>query len=210
MNHSDDQMMSSLELLEVSEARPVDRRQALKSLSLFAAATMLWSCVRSPEEPAGFNADDQLALVTEICDLVIPATEGGPAASSVDVPRFVLLAIDNGLVGTNVPASAEAPDYLRWLKAELDLRTNGNFLAALPEIRENALDAVDAAAFRDHSAPTPWLKIKHLILIGYYTSQVGGSEVLRYEDLPGEFRGDVVIQPGMKAQSNDWTAVKYG
>lgn len=210
MKQGDEQVARSAGRPGDAGAHAMDRRQALKSMSLFVAAATLWSCSRAPQQAASLDADSRLALASEVGDLVLPATKDGPAASAVGVPQFLLLAIDHGLAGTDVPATAEEPDYLLWLKAELDLRANGNFLTATPSLKENALRAVDALAFRDRSAPTPWLKIKHLILIGYYTSEAGGSEVLRYEDLPGEFRGNVEVEPGMKAQSNDWTAVKYG
>ena len=179
-------------------------------MSLVAAAGILWSCSRSGDEAPVSTEDERLALLSEVSDFVLPETEDGPAASAVGVPQFLLLALEHHLADTDVPATPEQSDYVAWLEGELNVRTGGRFLGAAEAQKEQAVADMDAAAFRDRSAPTPWLKLKQLILIGYYTSETGGSDVLRYEPVPGEFTGDVDIEPGMKALSNDWTGVKYG
>ena len=41
-----------------------------------------------------------------------------------------------------------------------------------------------------------WPTIKGLILIGYYTSEIGASQELRYVLVPGRFDPDVKLEPG--------------
>ena len=55
-----------------------------------------------------------------------------------------------------------------------------------------------------------WQKIKSLILVAYYTSEVGASKELKYLLIPGQFKPDVPLSEEPKAWSNDWTGVKYG
>lgn len=201
----------TLRALRAGGGAPVpSRRDALKGLSLLAAAGVLWSCARTAESHPSLDARQREALLSEVCDLLLPATDSGPAASAIGVPVFLMLALDHGLSGTGTPATEDQSDYVLWLAADLDRRTGGRFLAASYSEKLRAVEDMDGAAFADRAAPTPWIKLKHLILIGYYTSEIGGAEVLRYEDVPGRFLGDVKIEPGMKALSNDWTGVKYG
>ena len=54
-----------------------------------------------------------------------------------------------------------------------------------------------------------WPRLKGLILIGYYTSEIGASQELRYILVPGHFDPDVPLEPGDRAWSSDWTGVKF-
>jgi len=187
------------------------------------AAAAIWASIRregatphSASEAPASNPQEKPgggALLARVADIVLPETPDGPAASALDVHEFVLLALAHGLEGTLEAEAPYAPadnDYVAWLAKSLDAMTDGDFNIANPEAQTAAVAAIDAAAFADRALPTPWIKIKSLILIGYYTSEVGGSEVLRFNTIPGEYLGKVKKEPGMKALSNDWSAVKYG
>jgi hypothetical protein len=43
--------------------------------------------------------------------------------------------------------------------------------------------------------------IKQLTIWGYFTSEVGQTEALAYDPVPGVFHGDVPLEPGQKAWS---------
>jgi hypothetical protein len=47
----------------------------------------------------------------------------------------------------------------------------------------------------------PWHTIKNLILIGYYTSEVGGSQELQYELVPTRFDPDLPMTSATRAYS---------
>ncbi|MEO7656665.1 MAG: gluconate 2-dehydrogenase subunit 3 family protein [Sphingomicrobium sp.] len=160
-------------------------------------------------------------LLTDVCDMVVPRTDT-PGAADVGVPAFVVLALAHGLEGSRAPsASAAIPEtasYLRpdgsfrhlaWLEAEADRECNGNFIGRSKAERLDALKKIDARGFAadgDH----PWKLLKALILTGYYTSQSGGSQDLRYELVPGRWDPDLPLKPADRAFSSDWTAVDFG
>lgn len=205
---------------------PVDRRQLLLSGFLIAGAVVapmaVWSRLRHGE--SGRATERQRLLLAVVCDLVIPKTDT-PGAVQVGTAEFVELALSHGLNETRafgaeaLPAAPGAPtakaegglyllDALTW---DLDGRCGGDFLKASPQRRLATLTALDAAAFAaPRGAEPPWLKIKQLILIGYYTSEAGGSQELQYELLPGRWDADLPLAPGTHAFSSDWTAVDFG
>jgi hypothetical protein len=55
----------------------------------------------------------------------------------------------------------------------------------------------------------PWHTIKNLILIGYYTSEVGGSQELQYELVPTRFDPDLPMTSATRL-FDDWTAIDFG
>ena len=181
-------------------------------------------------ELSDLDADDapserQRLLLREVSQLVLPRT-GTSGAGEVGVGDFVILALAHGLEGSRTPgASAGMPQlarharpdgslrYVDWLESELDHRGNGDFLRLSETARSAALAAIDAEAYRSGPPPehpSPWQKIKALILTGYYTTEIGGAQELRYELVPGRWDPDLPLRPGDRAWSSDWTAVDFG
>lgn len=162
----------------------------------------------------------QRALMKEVSQLVIPPS-ATPGAGDVGAGDFAILALAHGLENSRKPVKDAAPyaRFLRndgsvrhvpWLERELDLGAGGDFLGADGARRAALLSALDAQAFASRESESPWKAIKALILTGYYTSEPGGSEELRYEAVPGRFDPDLPLKPGDRAISNDWTAVDFG
>jgi hypothetical protein len=187
----------------------------------FGAGAMLLGLVLgvSPAHVLAVEAPSRrtLALLSEVSQLVIPHTDT-PGAGDVGTGAFVALALAHGLNDTRKPLVDPAPGlplradgslhYDVWLDGELSRRAGGDFLAQPPARRAQILAALDAEAFA--SGKSPWIKLKALILTGYYTSEVGGSKELQYELVPGRFDVDLPVHPGDRAWSSDWTAVEFG
>ena len=198
-----------------------DRRSFLAGAGLLAAAFGLpsaaWALDGLPDAEA--PTDRQRALLREVCQLVIPATDT-LGAGDVGAGDFVILALAHGLGGTRAPVDADfAPfrrsdgsvRHLAWLEATLDRQAGGDFAKA-PQ-RAQVLATLDAAAFPPGPPPvahSPWVAIKGLILTGYYTSEVGGEKELVYASVPGRWDPDLPLTPQTRAISNDWTAVDFG
>lgn len=166
--------------------------------------------------------DRQRKLMREVSQLVIPRTATA-GAGEVGVGDFVLIALAHGLGDTRRPVIAAnyaphvRPDgslrYVDWLEQMLDRRAGGSFLDAPMDKRSSVLATLDAEAFPpgpSASETPPWSAIKGLILTGYYTSEIGGSQELQYELVPGRFDPDVPLTPETRAYSSDWTAVEFG
>lgn len=180
------------------EAPEVDRRTLLLGTMSVAAAAFLWGCAESGQ--AATLSPAQMKILSQVADLVIPRTET-PGAVDAGVPAFVALAIEHGLGGTADPKSPGAPpgnDYGAWLEKTLGTDPAGT------------LPAIDAAAFAKDAPPSPWKAVKGLILTGYFTSEAGATQALRYELIPGRFDPDIPLNPGDASWASDWTAVDFG
>lgn len=168
-------------------------------------------------------SERQIALMESVAQLVIPRTQT-PGAGDVHAGAFAILALAHGLDGTLQPVSNaqsswaierfQRPDgslrYVDWLESVLDRRANDDWFRRTDQERVRLLSALDAEAFEDGGDGHPWKAIKALILTGYYTTEAGGSEELRYEPVPGRFDSKVPQEIGTRAISNDWTAVEFG
>lgn len=175
-----------------------DKRTLLIGTMGVAASAFLWGCV-GRDEPVDLTTQ-QMKLLSQISDLVIPRTDT-PGAVDVGVPAFVALALMHGMGGTSDPKSLSAPpdnDYGAWLEKSV-----GTDPAA-------TLPAIDAAAFAEGTAPSPWKTLKDLILTGYFSSEAGATRALRYELVPGRFDPDIPLHPGDTSWASDWTAVDFG
>ncbi len=175
-----------------------DKRTLLIGTMSVAASAFLWGCAERGE-PVDLTTQ-QLKLLSRVSDLIIPRTDT-PGAVDVGVPAFVALALAHGMGGTADPKSPSAPpddDYGVWLEKSL-----GSDPAA-------TLPVIDAAAYAEGAAPSPWKTIKDLILTGYFTSEAGATRALRYELVPGRFDPDIPLRPGDTSWASDWTAVDFG
>ncbi|MCR4342256.1 MAG: gluconate 2-dehydrogenase subunit 3 family protein [Gemmatimonadaceae bacterium] len=74
--------------------------------------------------------------------------------------------------------------------------------AALSDQRQEAAPGADvgaAAAITEDLPPHYFRMMKELALLGYFTSEIGYTQALRYEESPGRFDPCVPYRPGEKA-----------
>jgi hypothetical protein len=202
-----------------------DRREFLNAAALLALAIGVPAGVVGVTglDPEEAPSDRQRAMIREVAQAVLPRTDT-PGAGEVGVGDFVILALAHGLDGTRAPAASAATPYalaqhrrsdgslryLEWLEAALDRAAHGDWLGKPEGRRAALLTELDGQAFAENAGEHPWKKVKGLILTGYYTSEVGGSQELRYELVPGRYDPAVPLAPGDRAWSSDWTAVEFG
>lgn len=199
-----------------------DRRDFVGAAALLAlaigvpAATVRLSDLPDDEAPSKALR----ALLREVSQLVIPRS-ATPGAGDVGAGDFVLLALAHGLENARAPvASATLAAFSRfarndgslrhaaWLENELNRRAGGDF-AASPH-RSDILTMLDREGYAEGADGHPWRTIKSLILLGYYTTEIGGAHELRYELVPGRWDPDIPATPATIAFSSDWTAVDFG
>jgi hypothetical protein len=144
----------------------------------------LWA--NSPGAPRFFD-EAQFALLDEVCEIIIPQTDT-PGARGAGVPA----ALDSLM---REWASGEHQQQFRALLKEFDARAiaaGGKTLLQLaPSQRVEVVSAYDAEHFR---AP-PYSIFKSLVLKLYYFSEIGATQELRYEHVPGVWEPAVKITP---------------
>ena len=168
------------------------RRELLAGVGALATASLVWKeLLAAAGAPSPASASPFLDVM---CDLVIP--DGAtPGAKKAGVPAFITLALQHHLAGASKSDLTE-------LQSMLDRQGGGSFLDLASSEQRSALTVIDA---RDAANPaTAWSRIKKLILMGYYTSEIGASQELQYQLVPGRFDPDLPVKPGDRAWSSDW------
>lgn len=173
------------------------RRTAIKNTAFFmggilsatAMTTIFDSCV-APVEGEVWQPDflsvDQGEIVTRIADILIPATDTAGAVE-VLVPQFVdrvantlLSKEEQGFAQKGFQALAEA----------CQTATGKSFLKCSEAEQLAFLQAQEKIAIESET-PTLFGALKEMIYQGYFNSEVGATEVLKYDPVPGNYDGCV-------------------
>ena len=156
-----------------------------------------------PQGVAGFSADE-VALLDEVAEAIIPRTDT-PGAKDAEVGAFMALFV------TDCYTRGDQAAFRAGL-ADLERRAGGRFLALSPAARTQLLTTLDGEA--GERARRAWVApdgsgsgggvhwftmIKQLVLFSFFTSKAGGTEVLRYDPVPGQYDGDLPYEPGTRA-----------
>ena len=130
----------------------------------------------------------QLKLLKQICSIVIPKTETLGAAE-VDTHGF----IDNQLFSCHTKAEQKVVlDVLKLVDASAQQQLSKPFLELTSEQQFHLLTNLDLGEQNFNQAQRADFKIlKQYICFGYYTSEVGGTQELRYDPVPGGFKGSI-------------------
>lgn len=141
-----------------------------------------------------FSAEE-IAFLDEVAEVIIPATDT-PGAKDAEVGKFMAVFVsdcyDNGqqesfragveLLKTYAQDAYDKP-FL-----ELD---DSQRLALIEDIASLARNQAAAAEEDEEPEPHWFTPIHQLVLFGFFTSEKGATEVLRYEPVPGEYIGDL-------------------
>lgn len=148
-----------------------------------------------------FLSKEEGAIVDEIAELIVPRTST-PGARDVGVPAFIDVILKDAY-----PAEEQAR-FISGLKdfdSEAQRAHGKPFLELQPAQRVSYLQQVhDAAAAAekgqaDNDVPVdkrgrPFvLMMKELTLLGFFTSQVGATQVLQYVAVPGGFQACIPV-----------------
>ena len=178
------------------------RRELLQFLSVCAgmagidpkrlvAQTSLRPFAPSPLRTSALD-DHQRALVDQISELIIPATDT-PGARAAKVVDFV-----DVIVGEWYHDDERAA-FLRGL-ADVDSRAQADFLKSFLDCTEaqqtailTGLDA-ESRALPVGSPPHFFSRIKGLTLSGYYSSEIGYTQELHGVLMPGRYDGAAPVR----------------
>ena len=179
----------------------IDRKEAIKRSALimggliFApnALGVLSGCKARPAldwSPEYFNRN-HARLVSSLAETIIPETDS-PGAIEAGVPGFI-----EEMVYTGYTEDARSL-FLSGLDALDDLagETHGDRFADLDaETQHRFASEQNRTAIESGISPPPFFLImKELTVMGYYTSEPGAKQALRYERIPGRYDGCVPFE----------------
>jgi hypothetical protein len=182
----------------------IGRLLAITGTLAIGADAFLSGCSRAtPARQRAFTPAD-IALMDEIGDTIIPATDT-PGAKAAGIGQFMAsMAIDC----YDDASFAALHDGLGAVDAACRRDAGTSFMSATPAQRTALLDKLDAeqrARSRrrtDGEAPHYFRLMKELTLLGYFSSEIGCTQALRYVEAPGAYRGDVPYRRGERAWFN--------
>ena len=155
-----------------------------------------------------FFNEHEMATMTVLCDLILPANEEFGSATDAGVPDFI------EFMSKDIP-SLQVP--LRGGFMWLDHKSNGDYNKEFKSASEEQQKAIlDEIAYPDVDVPSNerplevqfFSLIKNLTLTGYYTSEMGIKDLGYKGNSPNVWDGvpeDVLKQHGV-AYDEDWIA----
>lgn len=193
-----------------SHGEGVSRRDVLAALLAGAAAAATWTkssaaaALQAAGAPAAKRAaltSDEMAVLSAAAQVIVPATET-PGAQEAGVPQFI------GALFSGWMTDDEAAVFrngLAGLDASAHARFQRGYAACTPEQGSELLQALRAASpyggrtfsltdrILDPKAPF-YLRLRDLVVLGYFTSEAGSNQELRYMPVPGKFESNVDIK----------------
>ncbi|SHF48211.1 Gluconate 2-dehydrogenase subunit 3 [Fodinibius roseus] len=180
----------------------MDRREAIKQLAFLSGGALSLSTVAgivggcTAENGSGTGSftpqtlsDAQNELVTQLAERIIPATDT-PGAKAARVNQY----IDHML--TNWNTEEEKEHFLEGLD-KVDERSNNRFdnnfvdlgeadkITLMEELEQEAKDNPNPVPDSDLKPFFPMMK--EFTVVGYYTSEIGASEELKSNIVPGHY-----------------------
>ena len=155
------------------------------------------------DQAVDYFTPEQRSVVAAIAETIILRTET-PGAIDAGVPRFIELMLAQW-------CNDQERGIFEQGLVQLELQTRAEYGKRFDELEPNArletLEALEADASdstwydmgnirRDFISDAPFIcQIKELTVWGFFTSEEGGSQVLRYDPMPMYFDGDIPLKP---------------
>lgn len=180
--------------------KDIKRRQVIGSLSLATSHILfptilsgfISGCGRDDHEGIFFS-EQEMKLIREIIDLIVPVTKTA-SASQVDTHYFLDEVFARCL---EIELQELIKEGLQSFKHSFQSSDNPFEL----------LSDVDAKAYAGDDEYSWFIPIKQYTLIGFFTSQVGTTKASNYVPVPGEYRGEILLDE--QTQNYGLTALRY-
>lgn len=181
----------------------LSRREALARLGVLLGGALIggdtWlrgGTVPGKNPGLAFSSDD-IALLDEIGETIIPTTDT-PGAKAAGIGAFIAMMV------TDCYDHAQHTAF----KAGLDRLRREGFLQATPAERTARLNTLNAElnqsrTLKKAAQPDTFFKMaKQLTILGYFTSEIGATQLLDFNEVPGRLDGNV---PYKKGDRIPWT-----
>ena len=186
----------------------MDRREALSAIALLVGGTLvgaeafLTGC-KTTGKKEGLFATEDIALLDEVGDTILPTTASSPGAKAAKIGEFMRTIVTDCY---NDEDQKTFTDGINKLNDASKKKFDKNFMELAPNQKHDLLVDLDKEA-KDYSknrkekdpANHYFSLIKQLTVWGYFTSEVGATKALRYLPVPGKYIGDLPYKKGDKA-----------
>lgn len=183
----------------------MNRREAISSVALLLGGTVIGAeiftlsgCKSAPDRVNDlFNTDD-VVLMDEIAETIIPETKT-PGAKAAKTGAFMAIMVMDCYTTEDQKVFI---DGLKKINEISNKEYNNDFITLDPDQKKTMLTALDKeqkahAEHKTKDAASHYFRMmKELTLLGYFTSEVGGTQQLTYVEVPGRYDGCVPYKKG--------------
>jgi hypothetical protein len=189
--------MKQMPVSRASRPLSLNRRDLLQLASMFGLTLTVPSFgAKAPTLPL---APDEMALIAEVSELIIPTTDTG-GAMAAGVPAFVKMMLANWF------GEAEREHFIAGLR-EFSIGAHekyGKDFGKLAGRQKNEYFGALLAAAEAHTKTSlaPFVVLmKRLTIFGYYTSELGATSELHQQIASAQYVPAAVFKPGDRADS---------
>ncbi len=186
----------------------MNRRELIKQIALLTGTAViggeffLSGCKNNDKEAAAFFSEKDISFFDEVAETILPRTNT-PGAKDAEVGKFMASYSTDCYSDWQLQILKEG---IRELNKKSSQLNDLFFMDATDLQRQKVLAEVDAEAKRhneerEHSkkkvmGPHYFTLMKQMVLLGFFTSKPGATEVLRYVPTPGKYHGCVDYKAG--------------
>ncbi|MCH7412929.1 gluconate 2-dehydrogenase subunit 3 family protein [Belliella sp. R4-6] len=179
----------------------MNRRDAIKSFALMMGGAMVGANVIltgcAPEDQiVGLDfTPEQIAFLDEIGEAIIPTTDT-PGAKATGIGEFMVMMVKDTYNGEQQNSFITG---LNNLNKDFKSANNKDFMDATLEERTAFLNEMNQkASTSEDNEPKVIGMLKDLTILGYFTSEIGATQQLRFVEVPGRFDACVDYKKGDK------------
>ena len=183
------------------------RRKAVSTLlwgmcGVIVAPTVLLTACQSKPGTKAFLTEDDVALLDEAGETIIPATASSPGARAAGIGAFMKVYVTDCYTKEDQEIFREGLIQIRKLSKSKFGKEFVHLSGAQKHDLFKDLDTEAQAYNRNRKKGDPdhyFSMIRKLTSFGYFTSKPGATKALRYVQTPGSFNGNLAYKKGDKA-----------
>lgn len=180
----------------------MERREAIKWVAslfggtLIGAEAFLAGC--SPNTESTFFSSDEINFLDEIGETILPETSKSPGAKSAKIAEFMQKIVRDCY-------SSEEQEIFKTGLIKIEEKSDQDFGGSFAKLsagqKMKVLEFFENESKESYEDTTLhfFTLTKQLTIWGYFTSEVGVTQALRYDPIPGKFEGCLDLKPGQPA-----------
>lgn len=180
------------------------RRELIKQIALITGTAViggeffLSGCKNNDKAVEGFYTAKDISFFDEVAETILPKTDT-PGAKDAEVGKFM----------ASFSVDCYDEKQLKALKDGVSLLNNAaktkygaDFVNITAAQKQELLTSIDAEAKeyenkKEKDKPPHYFTLmKQMVLLGFFTSKPGATQVLRYQPVPGRYHGCIDYKKG--------------
>jgi len=181
----------------------MNRRELVKIITTITGAAVvggeffLTGCKNTDKTATRFFTEKDIVFFDEVAETILPRTNT-PGAKDAEVGKFMAMysadCYDEIQLGS-------LKDGIKKLNEVSEKKYRNDFIRLTASQKQELLTGIDAEAKKYNETvkdqpPHYFTLMKQMVLLGFFTSKPGATQVLRYDPVPGKYRGCIDYKEG--------------